>query len=469
MQPVKGEAVLNAWWDQYGLTGKTHRWQICDASMHGDDASTWYCARVVHGKMIPAKTSAWQPGYPCTEHHGTTPANMIKIAKCGQLRGRERVDDSWMDDSQREKRLAGLKVGQAGFYASTNFKQALEYAVPQAIYDGKGRGYLINCMIELLCMAGTNLHSGSTARVHKCNEDVEVACFLVRFYDPHTHPPLNRFNWQPHLSSPNLDNFVQLVHHEQPHHERSQQLVAEAVGVVQNVSFRAYIEDYASKHDILGCVCNNWKNGSLQVVAEGSRSVLQELLHAITRGPGNFRPKSARARVDCVWYCWSQASGNFRSFFRAKHSLVAPFINSVTGWAICNILTFPQPPSVPPPERLRVARPTRTPLQVDDTRFATARLERDIRCDGCGKWCQGNEAGCFEDTRRMPVAEQRKDAWEQGVWTALWYCVQCYMDYYQCSEAVIFEWCGFSERRRKKRAFQMRVEAGRGKRRRIAC
>ena len=454
------------------MTGKTHQWQICDASMHGDDASTWYCARVVHGAMKSVKTSAWQPGYPCTEHHGTTPANMIKIAKCGQLRGRMKVDDSWKEDSERENRLAGLKVGQTGFYASTNFKQALEYAVPQAIYDGEGRGYLINCMIDLHCRAGTNLHSGSTARVHKCDEDVEVACFLVRFYDSHTHPPLNKFNWQPGLKQPNADKFLQLVHHKQPlhteDHQRSQQLVAEAVGVVQNVSFRAYIEDYASKHDILGCVCNNWKNGSLQVVAEGSRSVLQELLHAITRGPGDFHPKSAGARVDSVWYCWSPASGTFGSFFRAQPLFVASYIDCVSGWAICNSLTFPQPPSVPPPEHLRVARRTRTPSQVDDTRFAIARLERDVRCDGCGKWCRGNEAGCFQHTGTMPIAEERKDAWERGIWIALWYCVQCYMEWYECSEAEIFEWLGFTKRRRKKRAFQSRVnECHRQKKRKV--
>ena len=38
---------------------------------------------------------------------------------------------------------------------------------------------------------------------------------------------------------------------------------------------------------------------------------------------------------------------------------------------------------------------------VDDTRFAVARLERDIRCNGCGRWCQGNEAGCFQDAHKL--------------------------------------------------------------------
>ena len=90
----------------------------------------------------------------------------------------------------------------------------------------------------------------------------------------------------------------------------------------------------------------------------------------------------------------------------------------------------------------------RKPPTITDTRFAKERQFRQIRCCGCREVKCGNEAGAFVD-RCLPAGE-RKQAWENGLWDASWYCIDCYMQYYKLSREEVCDLLGFTERARKK-------------------
>ena len=77
-------------------------------------------------------------------------------------------------------------------------------------------------------------------------------------------------------------------------------------GIVQGVNFRYYTSRQAQSLGVTGWVANRW-NGTVEVVAEGTRSQLQALLDWLGHGPPS-------ATVTGVQADWEEATGEFRSF-----------------------------------------------------------------------------------------------------------------------------------------------------------
>ena len=77
-------------------------------------------------------------------------------------------------------------------------------------------------------------------------------------------------------------------------------------GRVQGVNFRAYTCRHALGLDLRGYVRNSW-DGTVEVVAEGSRKALESLLAFLRAGP----PSAWVERVDINW---EAATGEFWSF-----------------------------------------------------------------------------------------------------------------------------------------------------------
>jgi len=77
-------------------------------------------------------------------------------------------------------------------------------------------------------------------------------------------------------------------------------------GTVQMVGFRAFAESRAGMRGITGFV-RNLPSGEVEVVAEGDRALLEELLAELRRGPSG-------ARVRDVMVSWEQARGEFGDF-----------------------------------------------------------------------------------------------------------------------------------------------------------
>ena len=86
-------------------------------------------------------------------------------------------------------------------------------------------------------------------------------------------------------------------------HERLHAIVS---GVVQGVYFRGNTETRAEQLGLTGWV-KNLVDGSVEVMAEGPRPALQELLAFLRQGPPG-------ARVTHVHADWSAASDEFRFF-----------------------------------------------------------------------------------------------------------------------------------------------------------
>lgn len=83
-------------------------------------------------------------------------------------------------------------------------------------------------------------------------------------------------------------------------------LHATVFGRVQGVSFRFYTRDAAAELDLTGWVANRY-DGSVEVVAEGPRSGLDQLLEFLHRGP-------PMGRVDQVQHEFIPATGEFKRF-----------------------------------------------------------------------------------------------------------------------------------------------------------
>ena len=77
-------------------------------------------------------------------------------------------------------------------------------------------------------------------------------------------------------------------------------------GHVQGVNFRAFVVQQASALGVTGWVRNRW-DGSVEVVGEGERARLDQLLAALQRGPRS-------AYVSGVMPEWQPASGEFTGF-----------------------------------------------------------------------------------------------------------------------------------------------------------
>jgi len=72
-------------------------------------------------------------------------------------------------------------------------------------------------------------------------------------------------------------------------------------GRVQGVFFRSYVQEAAWKLGLSGWVRNR-EDGSVEVVAEGTRIVLEGFLEALKKGP-------ATARVEHVDVKWEKERG----------------------------------------------------------------------------------------------------------------------------------------------------------------
>jgi acylphosphatase len=77
-------------------------------------------------------------------------------------------------------------------------------------------------------------------------------------------------------------------------------------GYVQGVSFRYYTFKQATSLGAVGWVRNLW-DGRVEVVAEGERGALDQLLAWLRRGP-------PAAEVEAVDVQWETPTGKFRQF-----------------------------------------------------------------------------------------------------------------------------------------------------------
>jgi acylphosphatase len=77
-------------------------------------------------------------------------------------------------------------------------------------------------------------------------------------------------------------------------------------GIVQGVNFRYYTQRQAVSLGLTGWVRNRW-DGTVEVVAEGERSRLDELLRWLQQGPRSAVVERVDAR-------WTNPTGEFSSF-----------------------------------------------------------------------------------------------------------------------------------------------------------
>jgi len=83
-------------------------------------------------------------------------------------------------------------------------------------------------------------------------------------------------------------------------------LTARVIGRVQGVGFRYFTERVAEEIGLAGYVMNR-SDGSVEVMAEGERSTLEQLLEQLKQGPSG-------ARVERVEESWGPYTGRFMSF-----------------------------------------------------------------------------------------------------------------------------------------------------------
>lgn len=83
-------------------------------------------------------------------------------------------------------------------------------------------------------------------------------------------------------------------------------MIAKIAGRVQGVGYRYFAEDEANRLGLTGYV-RNMPDGSVEVVAEGPRNVLEGFLAILRRGPSG-------ANVTNVRHSFVPATGEFRDF-----------------------------------------------------------------------------------------------------------------------------------------------------------
>jgi len=91
----------------------------------------------------------------------------------------------------------------------------------------------------------------------------------------------------------------------QPTTDRAR-LVARVVGHVQGIGFRMFVRRQAQALGLRGYVCNQ-PDGAVEVVAEGPRAALDQLLAILRRGPPG-------AQVTAVEVTWGAEEGGFVDF-----------------------------------------------------------------------------------------------------------------------------------------------------------
>ena len=77
-------------------------------------------------------------------------------------------------------------------------------------------------------------------------------------------------------------------------------------GMVQGVNFRYYTARQAEALGVTGWVANRW-DGTVEVVAEGTRAELESLLDWLGHGPPS-------ARVEGVESTWEKPTGEYDAF-----------------------------------------------------------------------------------------------------------------------------------------------------------
>lgn len=88
--------------------------------------------------------------------------------------------------------------------------------------------------------------------------------------------------------------------------DRDERLTAVVHGDVQGVGYRVFVLREAARLGLRGYV-RNLPNGTVEVVAEGPRSLLEQFLAALRRGP-------RAAEITWVDVTWSPAIGAFTNF-----------------------------------------------------------------------------------------------------------------------------------------------------------
>jgi acylphosphatase len=77
-------------------------------------------------------------------------------------------------------------------------------------------------------------------------------------------------------------------------------------GHVQGVGFRAFVLEHALELGLTGWVRNRW-DGTVEVMAEGSKMELEKLLAALRRGPSSYTSSGVHPE-------WLDATGEFTRF-----------------------------------------------------------------------------------------------------------------------------------------------------------
>jgi acylphosphatase len=88
--------------------------------------------------------------------------------------------------------------------------------------------------------------------------------------------------------------------------QTNSRLHATVTGRVQGVSFRYFVLEQADHLNLTGWVRNRW-NGAVEVIAEGSRQNLEQLLISLRAGP----PMAAVSDVDFEWLTYQGEFTNF--------------------------------------------------------------------------------------------------------------------------------------------------------------
>jgi acylphosphatase len=94
--------------------------------------------------------------------------------------------------------------------------------------------------------------------------------------------------------------------------KNNQRLHAIVHGRVQGVGFRYFVIEQVRGMEITGWVRNRF-NGTVEVLAEGSKADLEQLLQALHRG-------SRSSNVTLVKTDWFKATGEFSSF-STRHTI----------------------------------------------------------------------------------------------------------------------------------------------------
>ena len=158
-----------------------------------------------------------------------------------------------------------------------------------------------------------------------------------------------------------------------------------------------------------------------------------------------------RGEWDASWYCiecytdyWDCSEKEVMESlgFSKRQSKKDQFMRA------CAASASTDPSNTPKPNHLK-----RKPAFISDTRFAKERKLRKTRCGQCDDLFGGNEAGAFWHRENMPPPGERKTAWESGDWDATWYCIGCYMRYYNCTREAIVDMLGFTARAAKKACY----------------